>query len=105
MRKYIRIPIAAILSQVSSNGKTNEENLKRLNISEWYKIKYHEDSLKDDINEYVTFYDLFLSIIKHEDIYYLLGVSDSVVRERVFKELGSILGIGYISVYYAWLNS
>ena len=39
------------------------------------------------------------------DVYNILGVGDSVIRERVFEELSEILEIDYDVIYQKWLNS
>jgi len=37
-------------------------------------------------------------------VYALLGESDSIVRERVFDALATMMGVSYEVVYYQWLN-
>ena len=38
------------------------------------------------------------------DVYNILGVGDSMIRERVFEELSKILGVDYDVIYQKWLN-
>ena len=41
---------------------------------------------------------------QHEDVYDILGVGDSLVRERVFKHLSELTLLPYDVFYNMWLN-
>lgn len=74
--------------------KSDEEMydlLKSTNVKNWYKDTFPQDELADEINDNITFYDVFNALDNHKDIYNLLGVDDSVVRERVCYKLDDIL--------------
>jgi ribonucleotide reductase alpha subunit len=43
-------------------------------------------------------------LIVDGDIYQYVGVSDSIVRERLFEKLAETLNVGYDYVYNLWLN-
>ena len=73
-------------------------------IKEWYMENYTTDDLGQEINEKATFEDLFKALENNTDIYDLIGVGDSVIRERLFKELASIKGIKYNDIYNMWLG-
>ena len=73
-------------------------------IKEWYMENYTTDDLGQEINEKATFEDLFKALENKTDIYDLIGVGDSVIRERLFKELASIKGIKYNDIYNMWLE-
>ena len=73
-------------------------------IKEWYMENYTTDDLGQEINEKATFEDLFKALKNNTDIYDLIGVGDSVIRERLFKELASIKGIKYNDIYNMWLG-
>lgn len=74
-------------------------------IKKWYIATYPSDELGYELTEYGTFYDLHHGIVHGYDIYGFLGVSDSLVRERIFLELSSILGIEYEYIYTTWINN
>lgn len=74
-------------------------------IKQWYITNYPSDELGYDINERTTFYDLYTGIIHGYDIYSFLGVSDSLVRERVFLELSSIHNTNYETIYTTWIKN
>lgn len=73
-------------------------------IKEWYIENYTTDDLGQEISEKATFEDLFKALEDNTDIYDLIGVGDSVIRERLFKELASIKGIKYNDIYNMWLG-
>ncbi len=73
------------------SGEEMYDLLKATNVKNWYKDTFPQDELADEINDSITFYDVFNALDNHKDIYNLLGVGDSVVRERVFNALDDIL--------------
>ena len=73
-------------------------------IKEWYCKTYPTDELGKRINGYITFSNLLLRMLQGEDIYFLIGVSDSIVRERIFTEIAARLGWNYNVIYNLWLE-
>jgi energy-converting hydrogenase A subunit M len=72
-----------------------------MNIKKWYLETFNDDEgLK--INENANFNDMDYYEIRH--IYDYLNVEDSIVRERVFKKLASLLNINYDEIYDIWVN-
>jgi hypothetical protein len=70
------------------------------NIKEWYVNAYPTDELGCEINVDVTFGELY----NHVSIVYdVLGVDDSLVRERVFGKLSEIMNVDYAVIYKKWL--
>lgn len=78
------------------------ENEKSL-VKEWYIKEYSTDDLGREINEEITFYDIFYALDRYKDIYEILGVEDSVIRERVFQKLADIMKVEYNYIYEQWL--
>jgi hypothetical protein len=56
------------------------------------------------MNKAVTFQDAFECLQVGFDFYAFLGVSDSIVRERVFDALATLMGCSYEHIYYQWLD-
>lgn len=77
------------------------ENEKSL-VKEWYIKEYSTDDLGREINEEITFYDIFYALDRYNDIYEVLGVEDSVIRERVFQKLADIMKVEYNYIYEQW---
>jgi energy-converting hydrogenase A subunit M len=72
-----------------------------MNIKKWYLETFNDDEgLK--INENANFNDMDYYEIRH--IYDYLNVEDSIVRERVFEKLASLLNINYDEIYDIWVN-
>lgn len=74
------------------------------NVHNWYKEAYPTDELCDEINPKITFKDVLDKMNKGEDIYDIMGVDDSLVRERVFDGLSQTFNIDYDVIYNKWLN-
>lgn len=75
-----------------------------MTIKEWYKNNFIDDELKDYLNDGVTFNDLYKAIYRGKDIYSLIGVSDSLIRERLFLKLADISDSGYSIIYDLWIG-
>ncbi len=71
-------------------------------IKEWYQATYPDDDMGEDIIPNTDWYTLWLALIGEQDIYGIIGVGDSVVRERIFSELADTMGVDYNVVYYTW---
>lgn len=71
----------------------------------WYKQNYPEDRLGDDIRESLTFNKVWDAIKKGTNIYGILGVSDSFIREKVFEGLTERLHVTYDEVYTLWYKN
>lgn len=76
------------------------ENLK---VKQWYLENYASDELGQEINENITFKDIFETLDSYGDVYETLGVGDSVIRERVFIKLAEIMEVDYDYIYNQWL--
>jgi len=80
---------------------TRELNKK---IKSWYMKTYPTDDMGKDIRDEITFKSLWNMMHQGYDVYEVLDVYDSVVRERVFEKLSKILGVDYDVVYNKWLG-
>ena len=73
-------------------------------IKEWYIKEYPTDELGVEINNDITFYDLFIVLDTYKSVYEALNVWDSIVRERVFGKLAEIMDVDYDYIYEQWLK-
>lgn len=73
-------------------------------IQEWYQATYPDDDMGREITPNISWYDLWLALLSNRDVYDIIGVSDSLVRERIFQELADTMGVDYNVVYYVWLD-
>ena len=74
-------------------------------IKEWYMKEYPKDELGIEISSDITFEDLFVALDSYKNIYEALGVTDSIIRERVFSKLATIMEVDYNYIYKQWLKS
>jgi hypothetical protein len=73
-------------------------------IREYYVENFPSDDLGLELNETPTFPGLLNQLIVGGDVYRYIGVSDSVIRERLFEKLAETLNVSYDYVYNLWLN-
>jgi hypothetical protein len=74
-------------------------------IKKWYIRSYRTDDLGEELNDTSTFTDLWNGIHNKENVYNIMGVADSVIRERLFEYLSLIYDVEYSYVYNKWLES
>ena len=75
------------------------------NVKKFYMKTYPNDTVGAEIKSNLTFRTLLSEfILTPKDIYDILGVCDSAVRENIFEALSKILKCDYDVIYYIWLN-
>ena len=74
-------------------------------VKDWYIKTYPSDDLGQEINDKITFKSLWAYMNNEYDVYEVLEVGDSIVRERIFEKLSEVLGVDYNVVYNKWLMS
>lgn len=75
-------------------------------IRDWYIAAYPEDELGLELNPNITFTGIFNFLRKPYKgvyVYDVLGVGDSLIRERVFARLAEIRKVDYDVIYDMWL--
>lgn len=75
-----------------------------MNIKEYYVKEFPTDELGVELNENATFVGLLDTLHTEGEVYEYIGVGDSLVRERLFSKLASILSRPYDYVYALWLK-
>lgn len=75
-----------------------------MTIQEFYLKNYSSDELGMELNETPTFAGLLNQLIVGGDVYRYIGVTDSVIRERLFARLAEELGVSYEYVYNLWVT-
>ena len=73
-----------------------------MNIRNYYVNEFPSDELGLEINPKANFESLMLAI-KSDLVYEYIGVSDSVVRERLFEKLSELKGCTYDEIYNEWI--
>ena len=75
-----------------------------MKIRDWYRGAFPSDPLWPYLNKESTFGDLRSALNDHHNVYPILGVGDSVVREMCFVALARFLRVDYMNIYYLWLR-
>lgn len=73
-------------------------------VRDWYMRAYPDDELGGQVAPSLTFSDALRAVPRSGDFYEVLGVGDSIMRERVFEELATRTGLPYDDIYERWLN-
>jgi hypothetical protein len=73
-----------------------------VNIKKWYLETFPDDDMGENINDNADFTEMDYYEVRH--IYDYLGDIDTVIRERVFQKLASLLNMEYKEVYDIWLS-
>jgi hypothetical protein len=73
-----------------------------MNIKKWYLETFPDDDMGENINDNADFTEMDYYEVRH--IYDYLGDIDTVIRERVFEKLASLLNMEYKEVYDIWLS-
>lgn len=74
-------------------------------VRDWYVHTYPDDDLGQRITPDLTFDDAMQAVSLGGGFCDALGVDDSIVRERVFRQLDVRTGIPYDTIYEAWLDA
>lgn len=78
--------------------------LNDINLKDWYTSEYPDDDLGYELFDDVSLRRCYSSLGKEPDIYDVMGVADSVIRERVFAKMAEVLDVDYDDIYYKWLG-
>lgn len=82
--------------------------LMNVHLKDYYILEYTSDTnMFNDFNPNATFRDAILSLLPEspKDIYEIIGVDDSAVRERIMGFISeNILKIDYDIVYTCWVG-
>ena len=74
-------------------------------VADWYAVAFPNDEWGNEMmNKGVLFQDVFECLQVGFNVYALLGAGDSIVRERVFDALATMMEVSYDVIYYQWLN-
>lgn len=103
-KDYIKIPVKPLLSAITLDNKTIEDILHTTYVKDDYVQDYPTDDLGKEINENLNYLQLFNGLLNGDDIYEMLGVEDSLIRERVLRMLAYLMEMDYQIIYYLWLN-
>ena len=74
-------------------------------VKNWYLLNHADDGLGRELDNRLTFEQLWQGINEGVDVYRLLGVADSYIREIVFAELARRKGVEYSVIFNAWLGN
>ena len=88
--------------KMSDGGGVDDGAKSQVRIRDWYMKNYPTDDLGPDLNRISTFEDLWNGIHLPMEIYVVIGVGDSLIRERLFSELSEIKNVDYDYIYNKW---
>lgn len=93
-----------LLNEIKKTQSEIDENAEKgldTNIKNWYKNNYE---LNDNLDDKVTFNDLFDTLNKKESVYDLLGIEDYKVIKRILQKLAELIKAPYDYVFDRWYS-
>lgn len=99
-----KFALIRVLKEIKKFENGNISEAKNIRIKDWYLENYSDDDLEQELKYNLTFYDLFDALENCEDIYRLIGVSDSLIRERLLEKLSEIMKSDYDEIYNQWMS-
>lgn len=103
-KNYIKIPVKPLLSAITVDNKTIEDILRTTYVKDNYVQDFPTDDLGKEINENLNYLQVFNGLLSGDDIYEMMGVEDSLIRERVLRMLAYLMEMDYQIIYYLWLD-
>lgn len=103
-KNYIKIPVKPLLSAITVDNKTIEDILRTTYVKDNYVQDFPTDDLGKEINENLNYLQVFNGLLSGDDIYEMMGVEDSLIRERVLRMLAYLMEMDYQIIYYLWSN-
>ena len=71
-------------------------------LKEYYTAQHPSDTEGNALEQAPTFLDLFECLDNYRDVYELIGVGDSLIRERLFEALAEVMRCDYNAIYNQW---
>ena len=72
-------------------------------LKSWYNSEYPSDEMGRGLRKRLSLEAIYENLGK-VDIYDMIDVVDSLIRERIFVKIAEIKGVDYDHVYRKWLN-
>lgn len=93
-------------TEMERRGKPMLEELADgIKVRDWYIETFPTDTLGNELDVDITFDDVQRAIDEGRDIYEVLKVADSIVRERIFTRLSQLTGVSYDDIFTKWISS
>ena len=87
----------------SEAKKLSKTDLGKKNFKNFYHEIYDTDPEWTDLNPDVTLGEAFIEFLNGTDPYDIMGVYDSIFRERLFKMFAELAGVSYNDIYDHWM--
>ena len=78
------------------------KGIEETSVHAWYTKTYPKDDLGYRVNALITFKDVLDCLDNYKPLYPLLGIADSIIRERIFTRLAQIEHCTYNEIYKRW---
>lgn len=83
----------------------NNEKIEKIDdVRKTYMKFYPSDELGLEIESRLTFKSIYDRMKHGQDFYDIVGVGDSIIRERIFEMLANVYGVNYNHIYNMWLG-
>ena len=95
------------LIRVDSRDAVNESSdWLDMGLADWYMTRFPDDAgFAERMDSSSTFQELWEALEVGDDVYSVIGVGDSTVRERLFQRLAALKKMSYGEIYRMWQKS
>lgn len=87
----------------SEAKKLSKTDLGKKNFKNFYHEIYNTDPDWTDLNPDITLGEAFIEFLNGTDPYDIIGVYDSIFRERLFEMFAELAGVDYEEIYNHWM--
>lgn len=83
--------------------RLSKTDLGKKNFKKFYHEIYDTDPDWTDLNPDITLGEAFIEFLNGADPYEIIGVYDSIFRERLFEMFAELTGVDYDDIYNHWM--
>lgn len=87
----------------SEAKKLSKTDLGKKDFKNFYHEIYNTDPDWVDLNPNITLGEAFIEFLNGMDPYDIIGVYDSIFRERLFEMFAELAGVDYEDIYNHWM--
>ena len=95
-----------LITKITDTCKEARRASWNMKISTYLRANHSDDSIVmeySDPKTCGTFKQLANALTYGKDVYDVIGINDSVVREYAFEGLANLMGVDYDNIYKMWI--
>lgn len=96
-----------LITKITDECREKKKANWNMKISTYLRANHSDDGIvmeEADPKTCGTFKDLERTLKYGGNVYKVIGINDSVVREYAFEGLANLMGVGYDHIYNLWIS-